>query len=85
MKSKHRTQIDIISTILSLCKEKPSIVGEIQFLTKLNGTQTSDYLNLLVKAKLLKLRKHKRKKVYTITSKGKKFLDLSNYIKSLLD
>jgi len=84
MTTKYRSQIEIIFSILSLCREKPSTVGELQFLAKLNGQQTSSYLNLLVKAKLLKLRKHKTKKIYTITPKGKNYLVLYQQIKNLL-
>jgi predicted transcriptional regulator len=84
MTTKYRCQIDIISSILYLCRERPSTVGELQFLAKLNGQQTSIYLNLLVKAKLLKLRKHKTKKIYTITLKGKNFLVLYEQIKDFL-
>jgi predicted transcriptional regulator len=84
MVTKYRSRIEIISYILYLCREKPSTVGELQFLAKLNGRQTSIYLNLLVKAKLLKLRKYKTKKIYTITSKGKNFLALYEQIKNLL-
>jgi predicted transcriptional regulator len=59
-------------------------VGELQFLAKLNGQQTSIYLNLLVKAKLLKLKKHRTKKIYSVTPKGKNFLVLYEQIKNLL-
>jgi predicted transcriptional regulator len=85
MGSKHRSQIEIISSILSLCREKPTMVGELQFLAKLNGEQTNTYLNFMVKTKLLKLKKEKTKKIYTITAKGKKFLVMFNQLKSLLD
>jgi len=85
MTTKNRSQIEIISSILSLCREKPSTVGKLQFLAKLNGQQTSSYLNLLVKAKLLKLRKHKTKKIYTITKKGIAFLILFYELKKLLN
>jgi predicted transcriptional regulator len=84
MTTVNRSRIEIISSILSLCREKPSTVGELQFLAKLNGQQTSVYLNLLVKAKLLKLKKYKSKKIYTITLKGKNFLALYGQIKDLL-
>jgi predicted transcriptional regulator len=84
MTLKRRSQIEIISSILSLCSQKPICTGELQSLAKLNGRETKSYLSFLVNAKFLKLRKHKNKKIYSTTIKGKKLLALCSTVKEIL-
>jgi predicted transcriptional regulator len=70
-----RDRIEIIALILQACSE-PSTATKITYLTLLNFRQVTVYIDYLVRLKLLE--RSIQTRTYTITDKGRQYLDLYN-------
>jgi len=69
-----RCEIEIISDILSLCREGAKKT-QILYRTNLSYTQLRDYLSFLIKAGVLEENNTKPYNVYITTQKGLEILD----------
>jgi predicted transcriptional regulator len=80
---KRRGRLEIASSILKAAK-KGAQKTQIMYHANLSFTQSSEYINLLIKSGLLETRRRNKKILYKTTSKGIKFIKNYEELKNLL-
>jgi len=80
---KRRGRLEIASSILKAAK-KGARKTQIMYHANLSFTQSSEYINLLIKSGLLEARRRNKKILYKTTSKGIKFIKNYEELKNLL-
>ena len=81
--SKRRDKLNIIADILEIAKEG-ALKTQIMQKANLGFVPLNDYLNLLLKLKLIKKMDNAGKDIYVITEKGLTFLHHRNELANLL-
>jgi len=80
-----RSHMEIMATILSLCRNGPVQKTPIMYRCNLSFKQLQKYLEFLIRTGFLEAKNANGKDFYQITEKGQNFLKEFQNLKNLLD